>query len=376
LRAVHLINHLGRGGSERQLFLTLSHLERQRWENHVVVFNPSSNAVFDQALQERGIHLWPLAADCRGTLRRTLFLSRLLRRVKAAVVHSWTVHDNPYAALAGLAAGVPVCWGSLRGSLDTPAVKGLSPPTRWLTFRGVQKVVANSEELAGQLRREGLASSRILVLPNCVELPEDSPAADLSALGIEPGQPLVGSIGNLRRIKNHQLLIEAMARVVEREPAARAVLVGQSLNSEPDYPAELEGEIRRRGLDHAVHLAGFRDDVGAVLQRLDILCLTSHSEGMPNAVLEAMAAGRPVVAVRVGGVPELIQHGVNGLIVPPGDAGALAEALLELLQDPERAAAMGREGRRLAERHHSCAAVAERLSSSYLRALERKGKRR
>lgn len=373
LVTVHLVNHLGRGGTERQLYLTLRHLDPSRWQSHVVVFNPSPNLVWDEALAEAGVGLWKMPPEARRIHQRLLHLAKLLRRLRPQVVQSWTVHDNPYAALAGLAARVPVCWGALRGTLHTPALDGLSWPLRRLVLRGPQKLVVNCEALGQELRREGVPGERIAVVPNCVEVPETLPEpADLTDLGIPAGAPLVGSIGNLRRIKNHEHFVDAMAVVLDRVPAARGIVVGQALASEPEYRQSLEERIRARGLEGKVVLAGFREDVGAVLQRLSVLCLTSHSEGSPNSVLEAMAAGRPVAAVDVGGVGELVRDGVNGALVPPGDAEALGNVLARLLEEPDKAEALGRKGREIALQEHSCRGAAEKLGTLYLRALSKR----
>lgn len=369
IRVAHLINHLGRGGSERQLVLLLRHLDPRRFVHRVVVFNPSPHRVWDAELAALGVEVEGLPADVRGVARRLLHLGRGLRQWRPHVVHSWTVHDNPYAGVLGRLLGVPVRWGSLRGSLASPGLERLPSLVRFLILRSVDRLLVNSRALAGELTAAGYPPARVDVLPNCVELVA-SPAADLSSLGIEADAPVVGSIGNLRRIKNHELFVRAMAEVLPRHPRARAVIVGQPLASEPGYPAEIEAEIARRGLTGRLILTGFRDDVPRVHARLAVLCLTSHSEGMPNAVLEAMAAARPVAAVRVGGVPELVRHGWNGFLAEPDDADGLAAAVDRLLADPALAAEMGVHGRRLAVAEHDCRRAAARLASLYEEALK------
>ncbi len=369
-RVVHLINHLGRGGTERQLFLVLSAMAQGPWEHHVLVFNPSRNLVYDEPLRALGISVSSLPETCRGTFRRTVYLSRWLRRVRPRIVHSWTVHDNAYAAVAGRLAGVPVRWGSLRGTLSTPGLQKLPGLYRKLILRGVERIVVNCQALGQELEAAGLGAEQIALLPNCVELPSrEAPPADLADLGIETSQPVVGTLGNLRRIKHHEMFIDAMARVLEQRPEARALIVGQPLESEKSYPGELARRIEDRGIEQGLQLTGFRADVPNILSRLRVLCLTSHSEGMPNAVLEAMAAARPVVAVRVGGVPELVEDGVTGFLVSPGDDRGMAEAVGRLLGDADLALEMGAAARRKAETTHSRSVAATTLDGLYLRAL-------
>ncbi len=374
IRVVHLINHLGRGGSERQLVLFLRHLDPARFVHRVVVFNPSSNKVWDDTLARLGVEVVPLPESCRGVWRRLVFLARRLRPFRPHVLQSWTVHDNPYAGLLGRWLGVPVRWGCLRGSLDSPALRAMPALVRHLILHSVDRVVVNSRALVGELAAAGYREARVTVLPNCVETGEAIAPADFSGFGLGGDEPLVGTVGNLRRIKNHEMFVRAMAEALPRHPRARALIVGQPLASEPDYPSELESEIRRGGLEGRVILTGFHSDVPAVMKRLSVVCLTSHSEGSPNSVLEAMVAGRPVVAVRVGGVPELVRDGENGFVVEPGDAGGLASAVSRLLADPGLAAEMGEAGRRRAIDEYGCSQAAARLASAYEEALA--GRRR
>lgn len=370
---VHLINHLGRGGTERQLFLLLTHLDRQRFRSRVVVFNPSANAVWDQALAEAGVQVVPVPPAVRGPARRLAWIATRLRRWKPQVVHSWTVHDNPYAGLGGALARVPVRWGSLRGSLHSEAMEALPAMLRRLCLTSVQRLVVNSRALEPELHAAGVAPAKILHLPNAVqaEVLAAAEPADLSELGIPPEAPLVVSVGNLRRIKNHEAFIDALAVALEGRPEARGAIVGQPLASEPEYRARLEKRLRSRGLEGRLVLTGFRDDIPAILRRAQVLCLTSHSEGLPNTVLEAMAAGTPVAAFRVGGVPELVDDGLHGHLVDPGDSEALGRAVARLLEDPTASRHLGARGRDRARERHGCDACARHLEQLYRSALER-----
>jgi glycosyltransferase involved in cell wall biosynthesis len=152
------------------------------------------------------------------------------------------------------------------------------------------------------------------------------------ALGIPPDGPVIGTVGNFTAKKDQTTLVRALALV----PGARLVLVGTG----PREP-ELRALVAERGLDDRVVFAGSRDDVAALLPAFDVFALSSRFEGLPIALLEAMAAGRACVATAVGGVPEVVTDGVDGVLVPPGDAGAFAATLVALLADPDRRAALG-----------------------------------
>ncbi len=369
LRIVFLIGQLGLGGSERQLSLLMEHFDRERFDLTIVVFNPSPYLVLDAELRSNGVRVIQMPAGNRGVLGRSRFLYRLFRELRPHLVQSWTLHDNPYAGLVGRLAGVPQCWGALRGSLRLRGFRSLAPMLRWLALHSTSKIVVTAVALQEELSGSGVPAAKVLLLPNCTRLTEPDALPDLHALGLGAGGMLVGSVGNLRRVKNHMLFIEAMARVRARMPEVQALIAGQPIPAEADLPALLEEKIRALGLEGGVVLAGFQENVPGLMRRMDVFCLTSDSEGAPNVLLEAMAARLPVVATRVGGVPEIVQDGETGILVPPGDTQALAVALLARLSDPGRRAQFGKRGRRQVETFHCCKRAADRLGQAYVAAL-------
>ena len=296
IHVVHLINQLGRGGTERQLYLLLSH-SAGPLEHRVVVFNPSPHETWEDELRRAGVPVLTVPSSCRGVARRVVWLWRTLKPLGVDVVHSWSVHDNPYAGVVGRLARIPVRWGSLRNTLDTEGARRLPSFVRPLLLRAVDRLLVNCRALADELEELGLPDERVAVLPNCVEIPpEAKPNVDLTSFGVMPGAPVVGVVANLRPRKNLLVFVRAMQEALAGRPRARALIVGQALAGEPGYEAEVRAEIERLGLAEQVFVTGFRADVQALLARLDVVCLSSDHEGMPNALLEAMAAGRPVVA--------------------------------------------------------------------------------
>jgi glycosyltransferase involved in cell wall biosynthesis len=373
IRLVCFVGELGLGGSERQLYLLLKHIDRDLFDCHVLVFNPSPYFVFNDALMAIGVHVWQMPSDCQGVPPRIRYIYNLLRKIKPDIVHSWTAHDNPYAGLVGRLVGTPVCLGSLRGSLSSPGFQGLPLPYRFLSLYSVSKLVVNCETIAKELIAKHYPVSKVAVIPNCVEFPPvDLTAPDLSSLGIHDGHQVVGIVGNLRKVKNHLMFVQGMAQVLSSYPHVRGLIVGQPVSDEPERWHEIASTIRKIGLDGRVMLAGFRPDVPALMQRLTVFCLTSMIEGMPNTILEAMAAACPVVATRVGGVPELVKDGVNGILVEPDDIHDFARAVKYLLENPELAKRMGLAGRDIAVREFGCDRVAQQFTDLYCEMLTQK----
>jgi glycosyltransferase involved in cell wall biosynthesis len=379
VKVFYLIGELGFGGSERQLYLLLKNMDMEHYECHVIVFNPSRHFTFHECLVKLGVRLWEISSHCRSISSRIRFLFRIFRKLKPDVVHSWTFHDNPYAGLIGWLARVPVRLGSMRGSIFSADMKTLPFICRLLCVYSVNGIVVNSRETLEELKSSPCPSPPIYVVPNCVNTDlyydvTNHNAINLSSLGIESGHRIVGIVGNLRRVKNHLMFVESMALVLEKYPDVRGLIVGQPV--EPDIPDLIFSKIRKLGLEGSVILAGFRNDVPALIKRFSVLCLTSNSEGLPNAILEAMAAARPVIATRVGGVGSVVKHGVNGLLVEPGDAGGLASAVTRLLSDQVLAERLGNAGRKMVQQEFGCQRMAHKFSHLYLNQLAHKTNRK
>ena len=372
IKIIYLIGELGLGGSERQLYLLLKHFDFDQFEPSVVVFNPSPNVVLNEALEALGVQVVAMPAHSTSVLQRVWYLVRLFRQLRPHIVHSWTIHDNAYAGVVGRLVGIPVQWGSVRGSVQDRGFQSLPGVFKWLALHAVSRLVVNAHSIQQELVQAGFASEKVEILPNCMELPPFVPS-DLAGLGLQPDHRLVGIVGNLRPVKNHGMFVDAMANVLPDFPEVRALLVGHPISGYENLPDQLSARIEQLGLQGRVRLAGFRGDVPQLMRRFSIFCLTSDSEGTPNVVLEAMAAARPVVATRVGGVPEVIQEGVNGFLVEPGDVNGFARAVRMLLASPDLADQMGLAGREMVERSHGCETAVRHLTRFYLQALAEKG---
>jgi glycosyltransferase involved in cell wall biosynthesis len=276
-------------------------------------------------------------------------------------------YTNLYAAVLGAAARVRVRVGSLRGRLPVER-ETLGRPLATASLFSVQHMVVNSKAALHDVVSAGYPRQRVTLLDNCVQVTRESPgesaSREIPALGIKKDDLVIGAVGNLRPEKAHHLLVSAVAKLIDRFPSVRALIVGRSLV--PSVRDELLKTIAEARLNEHVILAGLRTDVPLLMNRFDVFCMTSENEGSPNVILEAMVARRPIVATSVGGIPELITHGVNGLLVPSGDAGRIAGAIALLLDNPDLARRLGDAGREAVEAR-SCQVSAERLGHLYRR---------
>jgi glycosyltransferase involved in cell wall biosynthesis len=196
-------------------------------------------------------------------------------------------------------------------------------------------------------------------------------------LGVPASRPIVGLVGRLNQVKGQREFLLAADLVARAHPDAVFLLIGIIRPTSPwaplaGYFREVEALTRRPSLRGRVVLTGWRTDLPRVMASLDILVQPSRRETFGRVLIEAMASQKPVVATRVGGMPEIVVHGETGLIVPPEDPSALAEAILELLQDPARRHAMGEAGRRRVESHFDFAHRLRRIQSIYEDVLRRR----
>jgi len=363
LRSVLLLgDSLTLGGTEGQFVEVARRLDRSRWNVHAgCVRAEGPNRA---RLEAAGLE--PLSCDIRSLRSPRLALAvaglaRDLRRRRIQVVHSFGFYSNLVGVLAARLARVPAVIASQRD------LGNLRPPLqRWvqgLAIRLAGYVVVNSDAVAGRLRTAWAAPGRrIVVIPNGVDLARFAPATGPATRHSDT--VTVGTLAVLRPEKAVGNFIRAAAEVRERCPAARFVIWGEG----PCRPT-LERLVRELGLEALVELPGLTFEPERALRGLDIFVLPSISEAFPNALLEAMATGLPVVATRVGGIPALVEDGQTGLLVPPGDHAALAGAIMRLIEAPALAALLADRAQRRALDEFGIDRMLARLEALYDRAL-------
>jgi glycosyltransferase involved in cell wall biosynthesis len=373
----YVIDKLHRAGAQVHLGQLASAIDREAFEPEVVCLlagGPVADGLRSDGVPVEVLGLGRLYAP--RALAGLLRLARRLRSRRVDVLHTYLVSANVYGTLAGRLAGVGAVVTSRR-DMGFSRNSRLRLVEEWLVNPLVDKVVAVSPAVAEATRRErGLRDDQVVTIPNGVDLERfdaarhprsEARAQALREWGLADDEVAVGAIGHLSPVKGHADLLEAAARIVARHPRTRFFVVGDG-----PLRAELEAHARRLGLGERVVFAGVREDVARVLALLDVVVLPSHTEGLSNVVLEAMAMARPLVATAVGGNPDVLRDGVSGLLVPARDPEALAAAVVELLEDPEKARAMGCEARRVVEREFGRKRMVEAHEALY-RGLPRRG---
>jgi L-malate glycosyltransferase len=333
MRVVHVDTAATWRGGQNQVLLTA---RGQAARGHEVVVACRQGGALEARAREAGIavraltfhgDLWPPAV---------LGLARAFREARPDVLQ---LHD-PHAVGSGVAAA------RLAGDVAAVATRRVDfrlrgPLSRW-KYRSCARVIAVSRAIARVLEDDGFPHERVSLVyegvPDRDPLPGGCEA--LRALGVPEGAPVVGNVAALTGHKDHATLLEAAQVVLRRRPDARFVIAGEG-----PLRRELESRAREQGLFGRVVFAGFRSDVDRLLPAFSVFCLSSHLEGLGTSVLDAMAFGLPVVATAAGGIPEAVEHGVTGFVVPVRDPVALGQALLDVLEDPELRVRLGAAGR-------------------------------
>jgi glycosyltransferase involved in cell wall biosynthesis len=343
IRVLFVLTSPVRGGVEEVVLGLVSRLDRAEFEP-VLAAPGALLAAFGPAL-DPAVPTVAVEADDPRRPGQVWRLARAMRRFRPDVVNPHlfrsTVVTAPLARAFGLAV-VETYHGREGWRL------GRSRFAFWpdrLVGRLLDRVIAVSEAARDFLVRvKGYPPGRVVVVPNGRDLtalrPGGARLAVRKELGLDVGAPVVAAVGRLEAQKGHAYLLAAWPAVRAQAPGARLLVVGDG-----SLRAALERQARALGIADSVLFTGFRDDVPRLLEAADVLALPSLYEGLPLTAIEAAAMARPVVATAVDGTPEVVRHGATGLLVPPADPRALAEALATLLRDPDRAAALGRRGR-------------------------------
>jgi sugar transferase (PEP-CTERM/EpsH1 system associated) len=370
---VHIVHRFDTGGLENGLVNLINHMPPAGYRHAVMALTEVTD--FKQRVKRDDVAFIALHKPPGQGFKAWPRVWRELRRLKPAIVHTRNLGPLEMQ-VAVAAAGVPVRIHGEHGRElnDLDGSNRRMQRVRRLYAPFVQRYVALSRDLESYLvQRVGIAPARISQIYNGVDAQRFHPAAQgreaISGCPFEaPDHWLVGTVGRMQGVKDQTLLTRAFLQALALQPALRdrlrLVLVGDG-----PLRAECQALLDAAQASHLAWLPGERSDVADVMRGLNCFVLPSLAEGISNTILEAMASGLPVVATRVGGNPELVEHERTGLVVPAADVQAMAQALVRVAQAPTQALQMGREGRRAVELRFSLQAMVLAYQDVYDRQL-------
>lgn len=344
---VHIVGSLGWGGSEQQVCEIALGLNRQRFHT-IVCCTGKIEGPRAKKLREHGVEVVLLPLRMRSILRDAKRLITFVRRVGADLVHAHTANNGLWGAIVSQYTRIPLIFSEY--GFNSARAWNHRLLEVWRTRRA-SRVIVNSSALRQEiLVRTRVNHDRVIVVPSGVQPQAFDPALDGQSvrvtLGIADNSVVIGTVGRLHPVKGHSYFLAAAQQVVAQCPEARFLIIGHG----PDtIERRLRDQCHQLGLENYVKFIASAEEVVNFLAAMDVFVLASLSESLPISILEAMAMARPVVATRVGGVSEVVAPEDTGLLVPPKDTSALAEAIVRLCQHVNIRHQMGSAGRRRLE---------------------------
>lgn len=343
ITVTHLITDLITAGAQKALYRLLCHTDRTRYRPVVIALR-DGNTEIGADIRALGVEVIDLNMAPRWRLDRLMPLYAVLRHQRPDILHCWMIHSNIIGRVVGRAARVPKIIVSRRN--DVNGSRWATVLNRWLVNWSDTIIAVSKSARQAELRETGIAPERVIVVPNGIEMApflESLSAGERQALrqslGLEPDHFVIGSVGRLVEAKGYTDLLHAFKLVSEQLSTARLIIFGKGILEE-----ELKTLAHALGIAEKVQFPGVRSDIPKVLQTFDLFAFSSHWEGMPNALMEAMAAGLPCIATEVSAAPELIEDGVHGLLVPPKRPEQLAQGIQKLWSDRDKRAQLGANG--------------------------------
>ena len=357
LTVLHSESSTGWGGQENR---TLNEARQMARLGVRVLLLTRPGAELGKRAAAEGFPVHEAAMRSNADLATIVGVARLIQREQVDIVNTHSGRDSFLVGAAGrLAPRRPRIVRTRHLALPITTTIGYSLLPH--------HVVTVSRHVRAMLVERGVPDARISAIPTGVDLSRFDGAAGAALreeLGIAAGRPVIGTVAILRKKKGHAFLLEAIPQVLAEFPAALFLFAGDG-----PQRANIERRVGELGLGDNVRLLGLRRDLPNVLAGIDLFVLPTLQEALGTSFIEAMAMGRPVVGSAVDGVPEVVRHGVNGLLVPPAEPAALAAAIIDLLRDPQRCAALGEAGRRIARDEYSVEVMGEAMLALYRRLM-------
>lgn len=330
-----------------QAMRTLSEVRGIKKRGHRVILACQPGTYLERSGREHSLEIFPL--DMNRFPSALLKLILFLKREKVDLINAHGYRDHLLSVLAGRIAGVKVL---IRTKHNHVPLKG-GALSRFIYGRLTDRIIAISGHIKHVMASSGIDPSHITVIHTSVDLRYFSPRPKndrlLDEFGLAYDRPVIGSVARLSDRKGMPYLLDALKLLQDAGRRFSCLIVGGGGSASEEKIVLLKRRAEYLGLTPRLVFTGLRQDIPELLSLFDCFVLPSLDEGLGRSLVEAMAAGKPVVASRVGGIPEAVEDGKTGILVPPGDARALANALAAVLDNPERALEMGRRGRERAE---------------------------
>jgi len=363
---LHLRDTYEIGGPGKTILETYRFIDRSRFHLYLGVFlrrGETSDSPFVAEAKRIGMPVHIIAGLHQYDPRMIMKVNEIVKNEKIDILHAHEVKSDVIAFLASRLRPVPIIT-TLHGWIGNSFKGRMLIALDKYIVRGFDRVIAVSQRIEQELLTAGVPKSKIQLLHNAIVLEKYRRTGIRGVLqevvGRRVESPVIASVGRLSPEKGHADLIEAIALVKQAGHKMSLVLIGDG----PERPSLLR-QIEKHGLHHCVHLPGYVQAPQRLLEEVDLMVLPSHTEGLPNAALEALLMEVPVLATRVGGTPEVIADGETGRLVAPHSPRELADGIREFLTSPERWKEMAKRGKKIVESHFDFQARTRRLQTIY-----------
>jgi glycosyltransferase involved in cell wall biosynthesis len=368
IQVLLFITELSIGGAQIALLRLLKHLNRNQFEPWVICLYNGDGALARQ-IKDLNISIFDLGMTKKYRWDAFLKLWLLLKKIHPQILHTWMFHANIPGRIVGRLANIPIVISSERTMGQEGSFRRIT--NRLTAYLADAIICVSRTVLEFSKVRIGLPASKLIQINNGIDFDAIDFSLDQVQARTQYGLPstgfLIGAIGRPRPVKGYDVLLNAFANLVTLEPDLLLLFVGDG----PDRK-KLEFKAQQLNLPPRVRFMGDQSEIHKLLPALNILVSSSFHEGMSNVILEAMAAGLPVVATAVGGTPEVVVDGETGLLVPPGDPEALSQAILKLIQNPKMRKKMGLAGRERVKKHFTIQETVHQTEKLYLKLLAEK----
>ena len=366
VKVVHLVASIAMGGADQVILWIASSIDRTVFNCRFCLFVDLRRPIPElyEMLQKGNNDLSTVKIRSTIELKQFTQLFHLIRKSRPQVLHTHGYRSDILGLLAAKLIGIPI----------VSTVHGWTSATRrlrayeWFHKRCLQyfdMVIAVSEEIRTRLLEAGVSPGKIVTLKNAIDVGAFSEHQDGSSfrreLGLTPGTRVIGTVGRLSVEKGLDYFLKAGAQIIARDPSVKLLVVGEG-----PQRRELVALAQALGISASVIFCGHRRDVDRIYPAVDLFILPSLTEGIPLALLEAMACSRPIIASKIGGIPEVIQDGVTGLLVPPKDVAQLTEKIWNLLRCPEVGVELGMRARKCVERQFDVQRWIKKIEAIYL----------